>query len=362
MAVREGRWDCQYCGTKGILGRHKVCPQCARSRPEGTKFYLPDEENEPEVQQASLLAQAAIGPDWICEYCRSSNAADVEICHHCAAPRESTSPQQQVKSFDLDEIPTTGDMDLETPPERQPAPAPAKQQGLPKWAIPAAGVGALLIVCLALAALLFNTSNVDVTVADIFWERSIPVEALETVVEEDWDLPDSGRLLEEREEIREYEQVIVGYETKQRQVSERVQVGQRTYVCGQEDLGNGFFRDVECSEPIYETQSRTESYEDPIYSQQPVYDTLYKYEIDRWNGVRTEVASGNDLSPYWPEFVLGSGEREGEPSERYEITFVDDEGKHYQMEFPEEEWRTFEPNGRYQLEVNGFGDAVEVVR
>ena len=41
MAIREGRWDCQYCGTTGIPGREKVCPNCARSRPEGTKSICP---------------------------------------------------------------------------------------------------------------------------------------------------------------------------------------------------------------------------------------------------------------------------------------------------------------------------------
>ena len=41
MAIREGRWDCQYCGTKGALGRHKACPVCTAPRERGTKFYLP---------------------------------------------------------------------------------------------------------------------------------------------------------------------------------------------------------------------------------------------------------------------------------------------------------------------------------
>ena len=71
MAVREGRWDCQYCGTMGILGRHTVCTSCAKSRPEGTKFYLADDA--PVVTEGQQLKEAQLGADWICPYCASSN-------------------------------------------------------------------------------------------------------------------------------------------------------------------------------------------------------------------------------------------------------------------------------------------------
>ncbi len=62
MAVREGRWDCQYCGTKGSHGRHKACQNCGRSRPEGTAFYLPSEE-EAAVLNEQLLKIAEAGQD-----------------------------------------------------------------------------------------------------------------------------------------------------------------------------------------------------------------------------------------------------------------------------------------------------------
>ena len=55
MAIREGRWDCQYCGTTGIPGREKVCPNRARSRPEGTNIYLPDDTN-PRLKMKSCAA------------------------------------------------------------------------------------------------------------------------------------------------------------------------------------------------------------------------------------------------------------------------------------------------------------------
>lgn len=55
--ILEGRWDCSYCGTKGILGRHRECPNCGRPRGEDVKFYLPsskdyvpDEETQKSVE------------------------------------------------------------------------------------------------------------------------------------------------------------------------------------------------------------------------------------------------------------------------------------------------------------------------
>ena len=58
------------------------------------------------------------------------------------------------------------------------------------------------------------------------------------------EIPPDGRYISEEEAIRRYDQVFVRNETRTRQVSEQVQTGTRDYVCGQRDLGNGFFEDI----------------------------------------------------------------------------------------------------------------------
>lgn len=360
MTVREGRWDCQFCGTKGILGRHKACPNCARSRPEGTKFYLPEDAEA--VEEASLQEQAKLGPDWICEFCSSSNPASLDSCRHCNAPREGTSPEQKVKEYDVGEAPRSGDMTIPDPHEkyRTEQPAPPKKTR-PRWLFPAIGL-IILVACLLGGMLLFGGNDLGVSIEEMRWERSVVVEELQTVTEEGWELPDGAQLIGEREEIRHYDQVVVGHETKQRTVSEQVQVGERTYVCGQRDLGNGFFEDMECSEPVYETQQRTETYEEPIYEQVPVYDTMYEYEVERWTAVRTERATGSDQQVHWPELNLEPNQREGERQETYQIVFRDGEGERYEMTFPLEEWLSFESQGQYQLRVNGLGQPVGIDR
>ena len=141
MAVREARWDCQYCGAKGNLGRHKSCKNCGRSRPAGTKFYLADDE--PVVVDEEILEQAATGPDWVCAFCGTSNAVGRETCRACGALREADSHQQAVTDYGVGEAPTTGDMTVE---ERPPAPeAKASLAGQNRNRIIVIGVVAMLL-------------------------------------------------------------------------------------------------------------------------------------------------------------------------------------------------------------------------
>lgn len=358
MAVREGRWDCQFCGTTAILGRHKVCPNCARSRPEGTTFYLPEDAEL--VESEALKAQASLGPDWICAFCSSSNPANLDVCRHCSAPREEVSAQQKVQEFAPGAAPKAGDMTVPDPHEAYREPA-APQKARPSWLLPVIGI-VILLACLIGGLALFSGDALEVNVEQFTWERTVTVEVLQTVTEEGWELPDGARLLSQSEEIHHFNPVVVGYETKEREVSERVQVGERTYVCGQRDLGNGFFEDIECSEPVYETQQRTETYEEPIYEQVPVYATQYEYAVERWVTVRTERAAGSDNQAYWPELNLQPNEREGQREESYGIVFRDGDGRRYALSFPYEEWITFESRGNYTLQVNSLGQATGVQR
>jgi hypothetical protein len=356
MAIREGRWDCQYCGTKGVLGRHKKCPVCATPRPQGTKFYLL--ENEPELVEGELQEFAQMGPDWVCAFCASSNPASATHCQNCSASREGSSPEQVVKTYGLGETPRTGDMDFAPQPKTPAAKSAAKT---PPWLW---GVGLLLVLLLCCCALPLVTSFLEqeklVTAVEQNWERTIAIESYQTVTEEDWQLPDDAVLLSQAQEIQRYEQVITGYRNESRQVAEQVQVGTEEYTCGQRDLGNGFFEDVTCSRPIYETQYRTENVQVPIYRQEPVYGTKYRYEIDKWVLDRVEEAAGRGANPAWPRVVLAQNEREGERTERYWLVFVDEDGGFHEKEFPLAVWQQFREGGEYTAVFETFGDLKEV--
>lgn len=360
MAVREARWDCQYCGTKGDLGRYKACQNCGRSRPGGTKFYLPSEE-EAAILDAHLLELAKAGQDWVCEYCGSSNHSEALTCHYCGAFREEATPVQEVKEYEVGAAPDSGNMTFEENPER---PTSQLESTEKKRNIPLLIVGgvlaALVIICGLIIAgfILFGGKDVDASISGFQWERSINVEAFQTMTEEDWSVPSGGRVQSERREIHHYDQVLDHYETLQREI--QVQVGQQTYVCGQSDLGNGFFEDIECTDPIYETQ--LESYEEAVYREEPVYDTLYVYEIDRWNVVRAESSSGRDHNALWPLLDLGNIEREGDRTDSYTIYFIDGDGEEFSIELDLDEWEDYEMGQGVILKLDAFGNLDEVER
>jgi hypothetical protein len=350
MAVREARWDCQYCGTKGNLGRDKSCNNCGRSRPAGTKFYLVDDAV---VEKADLLAQAAKGPDWVCAFCGTSNSVERTTCRSCGAARDADSHQQATTKYAPGEAPTTGDMTVEEPASGEKVkPSMANRT---KMILAGAAALVLLCICVVAAFIIFGGKDKGATVSGFEWERTVAVEAYQTVQEEDWSVPEGGRITSQRQEIHHYDDVLDHYETRQRDVSEQVQVGSETYVCGQRDLGNGFFEDVTCERPVYETQTHTETYEEPVYRQEPVYQTLYAYDIDKWIVVRTGQESGKDHSPAWPESSLASNEREGERTERYLVTFTDENGESYPWESTLAEWESYEMGQEVVLDFDAFG-------
>lgn len=361
MAIREGRWDCQYCGTIGILGRHKNCSNCGRSRPAGTKFYLADDK---EIADQKLIRQAKIGPDWVCEFCGTSNSADKTICGSCQAPRGATTPEQQVAEYEVGAAPTSGDMTFEAP-RQEPAkakqpPKPAKKRLNPLAILGIVGGIAVLCIGIIVAIIILGRKDVGATVEGFSWERTAAIEKFGPVEEEDWSVPSGGRILSQSQEVHHTDRVLDHYETQEREVSEQVQVGERTYVCGQRDLGNGFFEDIECTEPVYENQTRIETVQEPIYIDVPVYETLYTYEVDKWVYDRTESASGKDHSPYWPRADLGDHEREGERDETYAIIFVDQEGSRHTWEVPFDEWQLYELNQSVNLTLNISGEIIDV--
>ncbi|MGH2536397.1 MAG: zinc ribbon domain-containing protein [Candidatus Promineifilaceae bacterium] len=355
MAIREARWDCQYCGTRAILGRLNECPKCGRPRPEGAKFYLA--EGAAEATDAALLAQAGVGPDWICSFCTSSNPAGAAVCQNCGAAREATSQVQLVKEYAPGQAPSSGDMTLDAPAESPAAPARPR---LSRQATLAIGLGGLALLALFAFVFLGRGRDVSAEVSGFRWRREVAVEELRPVRAESFDLPPAASLIEQRQAIQRYDQVLAGYETEVRQAPEQVQVGEREYVCGQRDLGNGFFEDVICSEPVYETRYRSESVQVPIYQQVPVYGTLFVYEAEEWHLARSETAEGSDHSPYWPRSDLEEGQREGQRSESYVALFEDATGREYELALPLAEWQALEVGRPVELIREPGGQVVGI--
>lgn len=351
MAVREGRWDCDTCGTAGVRGRDVACPQCGTRRPDEVRFYLP--EGAAEVTDDDMLRQAAAGADWVCEHCGAGNRALADACGGCGAP-VGGSAWRETHEYAPGEVPRSG----RKGGSPAPAPPPSTRRGggfrrALRWGVGVAGIGAAVFV--------LTPKEVPATVADRSWERTVQVERFRTVVEEEWELPPGGRELGRERAIRRYDRVLDHHETRTRQVSERVQTGTESYTCGTVDNGNGYFTDRTCTRPTYGTQYRTEEYREPVYRQVPVWGTRFRYEIERWKPERVARAAGGATStPEWPDTKLsGSREREGERKEVYTLVFRDADGKEYVEQVTQAQWEAYEPGESVTLRV-GVDGGVEI--
>jgi hypothetical protein len=360
MTIREGRWDCQSCGSVEILGRHPICPRCGFPRPQGTRFYLL--EDEPEVTDTPQLAAARAGANWLCEFCGASVPADLPKCTQCSALR-GTSPQQTVRDYNLGQVPRTGDG---TPPPAKPAgPQPLlavtadARKRRPTFGCLTLLIGLVVLGFVTTAFLIVPRSR-QVTVEAVGWERTIQVEQLRNVTEQGWSVPPTGKVLSEQQAVHHTNQVLDHYETRTRQVSERVQVGTEQYVSGRRDLGNGYFEDITSTRPVYENQSRTETYQEPVYRQVPVYRTQYTYAIDRWMPDRVAKTAAQDHAPHWPVVEASDTVRPGARTERLWVRLKDKQGKIYTLTVPEDRWRRLKVGGRHLVHLNVLGKATTV--
>lgn len=324
MAVRVGRWDCPTCGHKGNLGPETQCVSCGASRPEDVVFYLPKDAEI--VQDENRLREARLGVDWICGHCSAQNKASETVCRSCANPRDETSQDVdlQEREYGLDEVPFEGRERQRTihPLEKQRLASPVKGKGIFKKILIA---GAVILA----GVLLLRTfpKQIEVSVDEFRWERTLQMLHYEPVQREAWSVPQGAMNVESFQAVREYRQVFRGYETRTREV--RVKVGEEQYVCGQIDRGNGYFEDKYCTRPIYET--RTEEYQEEVYDQVPVYDTKYRFTVMEWVTHQSNLlrASAGDHQPEWPstEGKTNTSEwKEGPRTQLYEIVVVEDDG------------------------------------
>lgn len=310
MAERKrllmGYWDCKYCDTKKIPGIKRECPQCGRPRGKETKFYL-DQNNLTELTEEEAKTKNQ-GADWLCPFCDTLNSTLDNVCKSCGSPmceskkdyftmniKEET-PTEEVYKYNLH-------TDL------------FKNVLIFLQKI---GIGALIVLAISAIVWLFMPKVSDFTITEKSWQYTQKIESYETVRESDWSLPSSARLVDKKDEIHHYDRELDHYETKTKQVSESVLDGYDE-VCSYDDNGDGSFTETCTDVPRYRTEYHTETYEEPVYRDVPVYQTKYYYDLDKWIYKRSVVSSGVNNEPYWEKFTLASNERAGDKIEGYWI-------------------------------------------
>lgn len=327
MKVYVGRWDCTTCGHKGILGPETECPSCGADRPKDVRFYLADESDI--VQDDQQLKQARAGADWRCSYCGQNNTADTTVCISCGNSRSEEEIRLTQREYQTGAVPRSGkpfvaETTAQTPP---------KPRGK-RWLWTLLGLAGLFI---ALVIIFGQTNDILVTVEGFEWERSIRTEANRLVEEEDWELPAQGKLIESFRAIHHYDQILDHYETRTR-TKERA-VGTEQYVCGKRDLGNGYFEDKYCERTVYETYE--EQYEAPVYRDEPVYRTKYRYNIYRWQKSTPIETQGVGKNAQWGDLTAVQSDPRRRATQRsgvYTITVRDEQDEQHEHAIPFKEW------------------------
>ena len=72
---------------------------------------------------------------------------------------------------------------------------------------------------------------------------------------------------------------------------------------------------------------------------EPVYDTRYYYEIDRWCHERDVIEQGTDKKTYYGIVVFGENEREERRFMSYSISVHTDKGKSLTLSVDEKDWK-----------------------
>ena len=391
----EGFWDCPYCDHKRISGLVKVCPNCNKPRGDLVKFYMDGTKNYISEEKAKTISR---NPDWVCSFCDSLNSDDVTICHVCNASKADSERnyfenqkklQEQKKRMEQiyansdamkeDDSPIAKETERSSntssynqdyldyhptyPTQNNSFATPAKKKNSIFKSKKFWGISAIVLASILLITglvFLFLPKQAEGVVDGFSWERSISIEEYKTFQESDWSLPPGARLERTQTEIRGYEQVLDHYETKTRTYTEEVLDHYETVVVGYRDLGNGTFEEITEQKAVYRTETKTETYQDPVYRDEPIYATKYYYEIDRWTHSKYVKSSGNDKEPYWETYICKDKEREGTKSETYKITIVTDDGKQetYTLDF--NVWNNLNKGDKVKLKVH-FGGKAEII-
>ena len=310
-----GYWKCPYCG-ETVRADHKDCTKCGTSIPNDVKFFMDTSKPIEYVDKEDENDEA----NWLCSYCRCQNPAKNTVCENCGAKRETAKGTYEVPK--------------PKPQKRTAISMPKKNHAV--WFL----LAALLLIGIA-CVWYFAPVTREGEVVSFGWQREIAVEEYNTFRESGWTVPGGGSVVSSNREIRSYRKVLDHYEYKTKRVSKRVQDG---YSVEYKDLGNGQFKEVR--KPKYKTVYENQKVREPVYRQEPIYDTKYYYNIDKWKETDSLVSRGDDHEPKWAETDLPTkvespkygDKRQGGRKAVYWVIIKDDKGNEQKLERSFEEW------------------------
>ena len=296
--VYEMLWNCEFCGATKLLGKsHRHCPQCGAAQDPGSRYFPPDDE------KVAVQDHVYFGVDWACGNCQTPNSNSSAFCGNCGSPKDGAG-----------RVGLAHEKEESAPPP--PPPEPKKGGGKGKFL----ACGCVLILGLLAAFCAVSamwTETASLTVTSHAWERTIQVEQYSAASKSDWcdDVPSKGYDISESRKQRDTKKIADGQDCSTNNV----------------DNGDGTFREEEkCT---------------TRYREEPIYDDWCSYTLDSWIQGSVARASGQGMSPSWPESgartcaaVRVGCQREGARNETYTLTLKGG-GDTHSCDFNESKWR-----------------------
>jgi len=339
-------WTCPNCSTRNPGGK-KTCTNCGAPQPENVQFERPADEKV--VTDEKALQSARVGPDVHCGFCGTRNSATAKVCSQCGGDLKESQARQAGRVMDAaapapQSIKCTN-CGTENPPANTicsncgaPLSRLAESAGIASASVaagsihPAApkkpnllligGIAAGVLACCIGIALIFflPTSSVEATVSEVYWQTSVPVEEVRAVsYDNERGSPPSDAY-------------NVSCDTQSEEVCEQKTI----------DKGNGY------AEVVEDCHTETEQYCD--------------YTRDEWTTIQTYSLDGHDSAPMYEQPSLSTGQRLGNETVTFSVSFAVDNGiKNYT---PDDlnEYRQFRTGDIWTLNLNALGGVVSVKR
>ncbi|MFZ5878391.1 MAG: double zinc ribbon domain-containing protein [Chloroflexota bacterium] len=343
----ELEWTCPNCNSRN-KGRDKTCASCGAPQPENVKFERVADEK---LIAADDAKAAAIGPDIHCGFCGTRNPGNAVACSQCGADLKEGKARAAGRELAAAakatvipcptcgaENPSTGKMCVKcgSPLPSAAAPVsfsapmgggaarpavPVRPAKKPNWLLLGGILGALLLCCVVgLFVFLFPSSSVQATVADLYWQTSVPVQEQREVRYTDEQSSPPGDAYD------------VSCRTETNTVCEQKTI----------DQGNGY------AEVVEECHDESREY--------------CSYTVMEWKTIQTYPLEGYDLIPQYASPTLFSGQRLGPISETFTVTFDSEKGELTYHPGSAGEFQQFSPGSVWTIQLNAFGGVVSVSR
>lgn len=300
----EMLYDCEHCGTKGLLAKsQRHCAECgAPQNPD--KRYFPKEGEEKVVDGHRFE-----GSDRHCPSCNTAMGAIAKNCTQCGAPLDGSKEVRGVVT-------------------------PVAKKKPRRWWLVALVIGIVVLIIFGIWYRFIRKVEKQLVVTGHRWERSIAVEEYADVDEEKWrdQMPTDARgpICQRKERSRK-----------------QVPTGEEDCKVEKVDKKDGTFEQVKKCTPIYKSE--------------PVEDDWCRYSVRTWKQLAPVKLSGAGLSAAWPTKDLPPAEaaatlgarRQGKRTETFTLEIATQS-----CEVSEAVWRKYADGATVKVQVRASSGAI----